>query len=379
MTPGPSTIEKLKIETYNFSKHSIEDREKIICGLKISEKLSHLHLSTIKKSGIDNVVPLITCGRVEFIYLADKFIGFDGFDRLDGWNAFSHLVKVASGISTLVLGETQITNQLKRAFFEARKNGLCDGRMIGILSEVLRISKIVRTKMQLHPVSFSSIVKKKAEEIIGDLSDKTLFVIGTGAVAHDVFRVAKNFSKIIIYSRSPQKASQIAKEIEKHLKVKTEYVSSIKEGVENSDVIVTATDHPGYLINNEHIDGIRKKIVLIDLSIPRNISPDIANDNIFLFNVDTMISKDKNLEKLEESEKYIKAEIEKLKIRLNENKEVQEIASLNEEFREIIYEHLKKYTDIDEDEIVKISKSLSKKLLSRFFAKFREKSLLSSN
>jgi len=374
-------IESLKVESYNFLTYNVNEREKFLCGVDIYKDITQEYFRK-EKGEEKNIVPLITCGRIEFIYTSSDFLGLDGFEKLSGWSAFSHLVKLSAGINTMIFGETHIVNQIKNAFFSARKNGLCTDKMISLLGEIIRISNLLRKKLNIEEKNFSNFVLSKAEEIFGSLEDKTLFVVGTGAVAHDVFKISSKFKKLIIYSHSREKAEERIRRLKQFLDTEIEFVSSVQEGLEKGDVVVLATRHPGFLVKKENFeklnqDGVLKdgkKFLIIDFSFPRNADPEIDKfENVFLFNVDSTAILKINPEKLELAEKFISEEIEKIKSRYEYRKSVSYLSEMKIDFENIIFEHLMKYTNLQQDEISIISKSLSKKLLARFFEKEKEK------
>jgi len=358
-------IEKLKVETYNFFSHGLKERENVLCGVDIYRDVIPEFL---KRNPKENIVPLITCGRIEFIYTSDSFLNLDGFEKIVGWDALRHIISVLSGVKTLIFGETHIVNQVKSAFFDAKKHGWCGNGMLWLISEALRISKIIRSEINIEEKNFSSFVLDKAREIFGDLEDKILFVAGTGAVAHDVFKIANSFKKLIIYSHSKEKAKERIDRLKNFLSCDIDFASSVKEGVDIADVAVFATRHPGFLLKKEHVLNRQKKLLVIDFSVPRNVDPEISNfGEILLFNVDSAKQLYVEPEKLDLAEKLIEREIVKLKKKLAFHEDKKELVQLKLDFEYIIFEHLKKYTNLSDDEIEKISSSLSKKLLSRFF------------
>ncbi len=370
-------IDNLKVETYNFQRHGIAERERI-CGIDIKDKITSMiekRLNTGNSMKI-NVIPFITCGRVEVIYIGDEFFGIPDFERIEGWEAFTHLVEVAAGIKTLIFGETHIVRQMKDAFIEARENGLCDGSMLGLLSEVLKIAKRVRLTAGIEAKSFASFARRISKEVFGELHDKTIFVIGTGSIAHDIFKIAGEFSRLIIRSHDPQRARERAEKLKK-LGINVEHVATIKEGIMSSDVVVVATNHPGYLIKREQFEGWynSRKILVIDLSVPRNVDPQIQDlGDIILYNVDSASQKGEE-EKINLARKIIDEEIYKLRIKSMKENRVKRLAEVKEDFQKIIYEHLRKYTDIEDKEISVISQSLSQKLLARFFEEMKKEGI----
>lgn len=361
----PDLIGQLKLETYNFSSHSVGDREKIICGFDFKNLES---IERFKKYGVKELVPFVTCGRIEFIYFSDRFLGFDGFEKLSDFEAIEHLVSVVSGVSSLVVGETQIVSQFKKAFYDAISTGLATTKIFSIFSEVMRIEKRVRSELNIPSLSFGSVVKGKSLEVFGDTSDKVLFVIGTGEVAHDIYRISKSFKKTLIFSRKKDRAEQKVKKIQEFFGADSEFICSIEEGIKLADVVVVATGHFGFLIKPDFVKNINKKKIFFDLSVPRNISPDVCdNENILLYNVDSFRRSIADFDVIELAKKIIKSEIDKLKSRVEMERKVKDIATLKNDFQKIIADYTKKYLNIPEDEIEDFSKSLSNRLLARFF------------
>jgi len=133
-------------------------------------------------------------------------------------------------------------------------------------------------------------------------------------------------------------------------------------------LLFSQRDIPDFLLKKEHVLNRQKKLLVIDFSVPRNVDPEISNfGEILLFNVDSARQLYVEPEKLDLAEKLIEREIVKLKKKLAFHEDKKELVQLKLDFEYIIFEHLKKYTNLSDDEIEKISSSLSKKLLSRFF------------
>lgn len=358
-------IDQLKLETYNFLSHSVSDRENVICGLD----LKNIRNLDILKEQTQDLVPFITCGRIEFIYLSDRFINIEGFDKKFGIEAIEHLVSVVSGLNSLIIGETQVVNQFKKSFYDAVSSGLATTRILCVFSEVMKIAKRVRSETNIPSISFSSVIKSKIQEVFNDTENRTLFIIGTGEIAHDVFRLSRFFKKTLVYSRKKEKAEMSVKKIQDFFGAKAEFICSIDEGIKLSDIAIVATNHHGFLIKNQHIKEVNKKTLIIDLSVPRNVSPDILNNpNIILYNIDIIGENKLDPNTIELAKKTMKSEIDKLKLKLDMDRKVKEIACIRADFERIISEHVRRYLNlIDEGEIYAFSKSLSNRLLGRFF------------
>lgn len=361
-------IHKLKVETYDFLHHPIGDRERILRELKIDGTKSLLN---IKLNGsIQDFVPFITCGRIEFIYLSDRFLGFEGFDRFSDFYAIEHLVSVVSGIRSLVIGETHVVSQFKKAFHEAVKLGLATPKAFSIMSEVMRISKKIRSQLFIPSYSFAGFIKKKAIEIFGDISDKELFIVGTGEVAHDVYRISKFFKRTLVFSHERERAQQIARKISDMFGGKAECEMSLIRGISRADVVVIATRHHGFIIKPEDVSDISRRILMVDLSVPRNISPEVMrNSKIILYDIDSLEREFVRQEFFDNTMEMVRAEINKLRFRTEMETKVKDLAQIASDFQIIIAEHVKIYLPfLTEEEVEDLSKSLSKKLLARFFS-----------
>jgi glutamyl-tRNA reductase len=214
-----------------------------------------------------------------------KKINFD-FDvtpyiyTYEGQHALDHLLRVACGLESLVLGEKQILGQVKHSVERARASGTLS-RYFNILTNLaVHTGKKAQheTAISHGGSSISWAAIEMAEKTAGNLQDKSVLVIGAGKMGEIALNHLHDLGvkKIFLMNRTGEKAENLA----------TRYngiVScfwNIKEILSEVDVCFCAVGAPHYILDKEKIAGIMKirhgrKLVLIDISMPRNIDPEV--------------------------------------------------------------------------------------------------------
>jgi len=278
----------------------IEIREKFY----LNPLQQDLLLSELKNHPlIDEAFVLSTCNRIE-VYLKrsdnsvdpsfvisliarTKKINFD-FDvgpyiyAYEGQRALDHLLRVACGLESLVLGEKQILGQVKHSVERARGSGTLS-RYFNILTNLaIRTGKKARNETAIShggsSISWAAIAM--AEKAAGNLQDKSVLVIGAGKMGEIALNHLHELGvkKIFLMNRTGEKAEQLA----------TQYNGvaasfwNIKEILSEVDICFCAVGAPHYILDKEKIANIMeirqgRKLVLIDISMPRNIDPEVKN------------------------------------------------------------------------------------------------------
>lgn len=289
----------------------IEIREKLsFCAKTLKQAL----LSLNEYPSIDGNVILSTCNRVE-IYAStpntEKAIndieGFlSRFHKIEagifrkclysftGQEALRHLFRVASSLDSMMVGETQIFGQLKEAFFSAKELS-CSGKTLDrFFTEALRIGKLVRSQTQIGKgaVSISSAAIELAKKIFKDLKDKKVLIIGAGKIAELATEnlYSKGAKTVLVANRTFEKAKELAG-LFGGTAVK---LKDIFEYLEDTDILISSTSAPHFIIKEKHIKEIMEKnkgrrLFLIDLGLPRNIEPKVNEINgVYLYNIDDL-------------------------------------------------------------------------------------------
>lgn len=214
-------------------------------------------------------------------------------------DAMQHLLYVAGGLDSQILGDYEIVGQIKQAVRHAKNLGFIGTFMDRLVSCALQSSKAIKTNTQLSggtvSVSFAAITFLR--EQFTDFSDKHIVVLGTGKIGSNTCKNLVDYlgtRNITLVNRTEDKAQQLAAE----LGLKSAPYSQLDEQVAKADIVIVATNSATPVITKQGLEGCGKK-VLIDLSIPNNIEPAAKElPQITLVNVDGLSTiNDKTLQK----------------------------------------------------------------------------------
>ncbi len=299
---------KYLIQSYTHKNTDICTREKLAFSDEKSLRVFHQELLEIEQ--IQEVVILSTCNRVEFIMYVSEFDSIpqkieqmliekrglsleelkEKGEVYKGKDAVKHLFLVGSSLDSLVIGETQITGQLKDAFRFSYDNGFCGQNIVRLMINTFKCSQIVRnsTNITKNPVSVASVAVAKAKEIFdGNLGGYTGVVIGAGEMGE---LVAKNLAKaganIIIVNRNLEKALILAEKIE-NVNVVVEPFSKLKEILNSYRLLFSATGANKPIITKDMVQEVNFKRYWFDIAIPRDIEECSCKD-IEVFAVDDL-------------------------------------------------------------------------------------------
>ena len=188
--------------------------------------------------------------------------------------AINHLFKVGCGLESQILGDFEITNQLKKAFIDAKKNEVTNGYLERIVNTVLQAGKEVRSKTKISngttSVSYVAVdyIKKKVE----NYKDKHVLMYGLGDIGKlTIENLHKHLpsENLAVINRTESKAKQIAsKYVVKEFKHE-----DLNDAIANTDILIVATNALLQLLNVENIKN--NAITILDLSIPKNVSADV--------------------------------------------------------------------------------------------------------
>ncbi len=276
----------------------------------ISEALQQLQQDV----GLQERMILSTCNRVEIYGICEdventknKLVNFietfkdlpaaqftDSLYYYCDREAIKHVFQVASSLDSMIIGEPQILGQLKEAYALASKHKATGLILNKFMHRAFSVAKSVRTRTKIanSAVSVSFAAVEMAKKIFGDLSNKTVMLVGAGemcelAARHFVNQGVKN---ILVTNRTYQRAQQLAKEFDGHAIEFKDFHSQL----DRVDILLSSTGSPSYLIKPEHLArALRKRkhrpIFLIDIAVPRDIDPETNNmDGIFLYDVDDL-------------------------------------------------------------------------------------------
>jgi glutamyl-tRNA reductase len=261
--------------------------------------------------GLSEVVLLSTCNRVEiygvtnqvnpnlhnlFRYLASREMDFAPYAYVrEGDEAIKHLFSVASGLDSMVLGETEITGQVKLAYQTAQE-GKLTGRVLNRLFQTaLQVGKEVRTTTQVGrgATSVGSVAVELAEKIFdGSLAEKSIMIVGAGKMGEACLRhIAKRGAKsVMVSNRSPQRAQDLAAELGGRAIRMEDCLHAMVE----TDIVVSSTGSPTTVLHRRDLEPVMRErrgrpLFLIDIAVPRDIEPEVQMlENVYLYDIDDL-------------------------------------------------------------------------------------------
>ncbi len=316
--------------TTSYKTTELEIREK----LAISEGDVKPLISFVKgRSGINELMVLSTCNRVELYLQSDDLdrkmdevekslleylqIGEElkfQFQRLKGTEAIAHIFRVTSSLEAMVIGEPQISGQVKNYFHLSVESGGCGFFLNQIMNRAFITAKRVRSETEIakFAVSISFAAVELAKKIFDSLENKSILVVGAGEMAELAVNhlLKAGCSHLMVANRTFSRAVSLAEKFSGSA-VRFEYMAN---HLESADIVISSTGAKGYVIEPAIMSKCMRKrkhrpMFLIDIAVPRDIDPKI-NDlaNAFVYDIDDLQTVVDNNLKFRENEAK-KAEI----------------------------------------------------------------------
>jgi glutamyl-tRNA reductase len=274
-------------------------------------------LQLLRDSGVaEEAVILSTCNRVE-IYASTssefrqacealkKFLVtcHDYHEPLtDEVYAFNepqsvqHLFKVACGLDSMVLGETEVLGQLKKAYDVALQQGHTGSRLNKAFQKAFNVAKQIRTEtnIQRGSISVGSVAVELAEKIFSTLKERDVLVIGAGDTSEKTARalLSRGARSIIVSNRSYDRALGLASELGGRAVLFEDWAKEFAK----IDIVISSTAAPHHVLDREKLEPLMKlrrnrPLLLIDIAVPRDIDPAVNfMENVFLYNIDDLQS-----------------------------------------------------------------------------------------
>src|SRR6185312_12973536 len=288
--------------------------------VELREKLA-VHASQLRCYGcrvklagnLSEAVLVSTCNRVEIYGVTPRVNGninhiFQHLSRStdtdpdispylyvkEGSEAVRHLFSVASGLDSLVLGETEITGQVKQAY-QAAQSVKLTGRVLNrVFQTALQTAKEIRTQTNIGrgATSVGSVAVELAERIFKELSDKTVMIIGAGKMGEACVRhlAKKGARSVLVSNRSFERAQSLAAEFGGRAIHFNDCLTAMAE----ADIVVCSTGCPHTILHREEIVQVmaarrNQPLALVDIAVPRNIATDVQEiNNVYLYDVDDL-------------------------------------------------------------------------------------------
>lgn len=290
----------------------IEVRERV----SWSERTIPSVLKKLRESvGMDEAVILSTCNRTEIYAFTslenpkDQLLDFLArehslqasyleshtyFHR--GGKAVEHLLRVVGGLDSLVLGETQIVNQVKQAYLVAQSENTTGKALNSVFHEAFRVAKDLRNETGISEgqLSVSAIAIQFVRRVFQSLSNKTALLIGAGDVGELTLTYLREsgIGRIFVASRTLERARALADRFHGDAVP----MDLLHDYLPKSDIVISQTSADEAILTKKDINKAQRRrnwesLFLIDLAVPRDIAPSVGKlDNVYLYNVDDLES-----------------------------------------------------------------------------------------
>jgi len=299
---------RLQILGLNHNTAPIEVREQVVfAGDEVSRACERL----TDIDGVDEAVLLSTCNRTEFYVITSD----GGRGRLQDWlrdergldagfanslftldteEAIRHVFRVACGLDSMVLGETQVLGQLKDAFRSAQQAGTVGQHLGRLFQHTFSVAKKVRTDTEIgaNPVSIASASVRLAQQFFAGFEKHTALLIGAGVTIELVAKhlVGKDIGRLFVANRDVERARNLASKFGGYAVPLSELEGTLPE----ADILITSTAAPEAIVTANMVKAAmktrkRKPVFAVDIAVPRDIEPEVAKvQDVYLYTIDDL-------------------------------------------------------------------------------------------
>jgi len=259
--------------------------------------------------GVSGAVMLSTCNRVE-LYASSlcPMRALEGFRTILSERAgveaplyhhatpqaVRHLFRVASGLDSMVIGETEILGQVKKAYSAAADAGTATRPLHKLFQHAFRVAKSVRTETQITsgPTSVGSVAVELAGKIFGSLEDRRVMILGAGEISERTARSlqSRGVRSVIVSNRTYERAAQLAAEIGGMAL----HFDHWEKSFADIDILISSTNAPHAILTPQKLAPLLKlrrgaPLFVIDLAVPRDADPAINEmEGVFLYDIDSL-------------------------------------------------------------------------------------------
>jgi glutamyl-tRNA reductase len=298
----------------NHNSAAVEVRERVAFA---PEQAGEALSDACEQGQVEEVVILSTCNRTEiYAVVPEGMSAKDKALQLIDWmanyhhlsvgelresayhfesgKALQHLVQVASGLDSMVLGEPQIFGQLKSAYAVAREAGTVGAELGRLFPRVFSIAKRVRTDTAIgeNPVSVAYAAVDLARHIFADLNKCNALLVGAGETIELVARhlIEAGVSGIVIANRTLGRARELAQKFG----AEAVLLAEIPEQLLNADIVITSTASQLPILGKGAVEQAVKArkhrpVLMVDIAVPRDIEPQVGDlRDVYLYSVDDL-------------------------------------------------------------------------------------------
>jgi glutamyl-tRNA reductase len=266
-------------------------------------------------SSLTELVIISTCNRVELyatsgqpafteleVFLSEVTgVSMEQFHphlyRFQDMEAVRHLYEVAAGLDSLVIGEPQILGQVTRALELARGQDTAGSVLNRLFQAAIHAGKRTRTETAIsrNPASVSSLAASLSERAVHKISEAQIVILGAGEMAELAVEALRKrgAQKILVVNRTLERARDLVQ----RWGAQASTFEAILPSLQSADILISSTGAPHILISAQMIDEVMKSradrpLVLIDIAVPRDIDPDVADHPLVtLYDMDNLNAK----------------------------------------------------------------------------------------
>ena len=357
----------------------------------------------VSECSVSEFAYIFTCNRFE-IYVVGENVPACLYDIaaqlkvtnkaeiMHGEDCLRHLLRVASGVDSMIVGEEQILGQVRQCHNICKERGFTGEILDRVFGKAVQVGRKVRreTCISKGSVSIGSAAVDVAERILGSLDGKKVLLVGAGEMGTLVAKAIANkkVEAVLIANRTYSKAMELAKKIG-GVAVKFD---KLREYLRQCDVVISATSAPHRVITREDVEWAlrsrNRKLLIIDIALPRDVDESVSEmEDVELLTIDDLrrVSEENlkmRLSEVSKAERIIEEEVKQLKLLLKDIKARSAIAAMyslamkymEEEIEELYSKLSAKYgVDGEVRELLEsFANSLVKKFLREPTVKLRE-------
>lgn len=265
-------------------------------------------------SGCTEMLMLATCNRVEVYGAAIASITTEqiarcllgdgagageeasGFYRYEGEECVQHLFRVAAGLDSMVIGETEILGQVKKAYAQARESGSAGPLLHRLFQRAFRVAKQVRSRTEITrgAVSVGSVAVDLAVKIFGDLGERKVLILGAGETSERTARAlsSRGVADIRVSNRSSERAESLAALVRGCAVSFGDWANQCRE----IDILISSTSADEPLLTPQILlpmmqERSDRPLFIIDLAVPRDVAPEVNEmEGVYLYDMDSLQS-----------------------------------------------------------------------------------------
>lgn len=350
-------------------------------------------LDGARREGVDSLIAVSTCNRTE-IYAQDaspqelirlltsysdgaldQFHKY-GFEKR-GREALEHIFQVAVGLDSQILGDLQIIKQVKQDYEMASELEMVDGPLHRLMQHVFRAHKRSRSETSLAQGAATTAYAavQFAGQTFDDLTDKNILLVGTGKIGKVAVKnlLSMGAGRLTLINRSRERAEFVADKYD----LEVADFENLPQAIAEADLVIVATGAGEPVLTREHMKPSEKERrfkLMIDMSVPRNIDPEIEKlDFVDLANMDWLSDvtdqayreREKNIPHVKE---IIEEEIHKYEEWVDEQQVVPTIKALNEKLDHLRREEIEHFRNKISDDELESVKRATERLVNKIAA-----------